>query len=515
MRTPKHGVLRRHFLKSTAAAAPALLIRQSPVRFSSNPFTLGVASGYPLSEGFVIWTRLAPVPLMGGGMPPSPVVVEWEVASDDRMANVVRNGSAIASPDWAHSVHVEVEELEPERPYWYRFHVGSEESAVGRSRTAPLLESTPERLRFAFASCQHYEKGYYSAYRHMIADEPDLVIHLGDYIYEGKASGVRVRRHAAPEPVTLEDYRNRYAQYKSDTDLQAAHAAAPWLVTWDDHEVDNDYADLASEELHPEAWFRRRRTAAYHAYYEHMPLRRSAAPLGEHLRLYTEVAYGELARFQVLDDRQYRSPQVCPRPGEGGSNTVADCPARLDPSLTLLGDAQEAWLHRNLERSTARWNILAQQTLMAELDRAPGPGRAFWTDGWDGYPAARARLLEFIAESAPRNPLVIGGDVHAFWVSDLKTDFRDEHAKPIASEIVGGSITSSGMPEERRAAIQKDNPHIQYGNSARHGYARVELTKERAQVDLRAVGDVTDPDTGIETLASFEIEDGRPGPREI
>ncbi len=516
MQRQKRRVSRRHFLKSTAAAAPALLIRQSPVRFSTNPVTLGLASGYPLSEGFVIWTRLAPMPLMGGGMPPSSVLVDWEVASDDRMANVVRSGSALASPDWAHSVHVEVEGLEPDRPYWYRFHVASEESVIGRSRTAPLLESTPERLRFAFASCQHYEKGYYSAYRHMIADELDLVIHLGDYIYEGKASGVRVRRHAAPEPVTLEDYRNRYAQYKSDKDLQAAHAAAPWLVTWDDHEVDNDYADLASEELHPEAWFRRRRTAAYRAYYEHMPLRRSATPLGEHLRLYTEVAYGALARFQVLDDRQYRSPQVCPRPGEGGSNIVAECPERLDPSSTLLGEAQEAWLHRNLERSTAQWNILAQQTLMAELDRAPGPGRAFWTDGWDGYPAARARLLEFIAERAPRNPLVIGGDVHAFWVSDLKTDFRDEHAKTIASELVGSSISSSsGLPDERRAAIQQDNPHIQYGNSVRRGYVRVELTKEGARADLRGVEDVTDPASGIETLASFVIEDGRPGPRKI
>ena len=516
MRTPKHKVSRRHFLKSTAAAAPALLIRQSPVRFSTNPFTLGVASGYPLPDGFVLWTRLAPVPLMGGGMPRSPVLVDWEVASDDRMANVVRSGSALASPDWAHSVHVEVEGLEPARPYWYRFHVGSEESIIGRSRTAPLLESTPERLRFAFASCQHYEHGFFSAYRHMIADELDLVIHLGDYIYEEEWGDVRVRAHEAPEPVTLEDYRNRYAEYKSDKDLQAAHAAAPWLVTWDDHEVDNDYADLASEERHPEAWFRRRRTAAYRAYYEHMPLRRSAAPLGEHMRLYTEVAYGELARFQVLDDRQYRSPQVCPSPGEGGSNIVTECPERLDPSLTLLGEAQEAWLHRNLDRSTARWNILAQQTLMAEFDRTPGSGRAFWTDGWDGYPAARARLLEFIAERAPGNPLVIGGDVHAFWVSDLKTDFRDEHAKTIASEIVGSSITSvSSLTDERRAAIQKDSPHLQYGNSVRRGYVHVEITEERAQADLRGVSDVTDPASGIVTLASFVIEDGRPGPRKI
>ena len=184
--------------------------------------------------------------------------------------------------------------------------------------------------------------------------------------------------------------------------------------------------------------------------------------------------------------------------------------------MTLLGEAQEAWLHRNLDRSTARWNILAQQTLMAEFDRTPGSGRAFWTDGWDGYPAARTRLLEFIAERAPRNPLVIGGDVHAFWVSDLKTDFRHEHAKTIASEIVGSSITSvSSLTDERRAAIQEDSPHLQYGNSVRRGYVHVGITEERAQADLHGVSDVTDPASGIETLASFVIEDGRPGPRKI
>ena len=504
-------ITRRRFLAHAASAAPALLIRQTPVRFSTNPFTLGVASGYPLPNGVALWTRLAPAPLLGGGMDPSSVLVGWEVATDDRMANVVRHGTARATSAWAHSVHVEVNGLEPDRWYWYRFHAGDEESAMGRTRTAPEAAANPSGFRFAFASCQQYEHGYYAAYRHMVDDDPDLIIHLGDYIYE-EDWGPKLRRHSAPEPVTLEDYRNRYAEYKSDPDLQNAHAACPWLVTWDDHEVDNDYANLASEELRPREWFRRRRAAAYQAYYEHMPLRNQQKPLGEHLPLYTNVAFGRLVEFQVLDDRQYRSPQVCPYPAEGGSAIVSDCPERLDPSRTLLGEAQEAWLLQNLDRSEARWNVLAQQTLMAEHDRTDGAGTSFWTDGWDGYPAARSRLLEFLAERKPENPVVIGGDVHAFWVCDLETDFRDEHAPPVASEIVGSSITAqSDLTAERGEALKRDNPHVHYANGEPKGYALVELDPQKAIVSLRGLDDVTDADSAISTIATFAIEDGRPG----
>ncbi len=504
-------VSRRRFLVATASAAPAVLIRQSPVRFSTNPFTLGVASGYPLPDGVALWTRLAPEPLVGGGMGPESVLVNWEVATDDRMANVVTRGTALATAEWAHSVHVEVKGLDPDRWYWYRFHAGDEESSTGRTRTAPAASTNPAGFRFAFASCQQYEHGYYAAYRHMVDDNPDLIVHLGDYIYE-EDWGPKIRRHSAPEPTTLEGYRNRYAEYKSDPDLQAAHAACPWLVTWDDHEVDNDYANLVGEQLRPEEWFRRRRAAAYHAYYEHMPLRSTQTPHGEFLPLHTNVRFGQLAEFQVLDDRQYRSAQVCPNPGEGGSATVSDCPERLDPSLTLLGDEQEQWLFRNLDRSEARWNILAQQTLMAELDRTPGEGTSFWTDGWDGYPAARGRLLDFLAERRPSNPLVIGGDVHAFWVCDLETDFRDEHAPAVASEIVGSSITSSSdLTVERGEALRRDNPHVHLANGEKKGYALVELGQTNATAQLRALEDVTNANSGISTLASFVIEDGRPG----
>jgi len=266
------------------------------------------------------------------------------------------------------------------------------------------------------------------------------------------------------------------------------------------------------EDLRPREWFARRRAAAYHAYYEHMPLRNQQNPMGAYLPLYTHIAFGQLVEFQVLDDRQYRSQQVCPHPGEAGSATVSDCPERLDPSLTLLGETQEAWLLRNLDRSTARWNVLAQQTLMAEIDRTIGEGASYWTDGWDGYPAARARLLGFIADKELSNPLVIGGDVHAFWACDLKPDFRDEHAPPVASEIVGSSITSSSnLTLERGEALKTDNPYVHYANGEIKGYGLVDVDRNKAVTQLRGVDDITDPDSGASTVRSYALEDGKPG----
>jgi alkaline phosphatase D len=514
---PRHGLSRRAFLTGTAAAGAIASFgpRRRAVaqpRFSSNPFKLGVASGYPLPGGVVLWTRLAPDPLHGGGMSAEPVMVDWDVASDERFERTVQSGRARAVAPYAHALHVEVQGLEPDRWYWYRFRVGNEVSPLGRTKTAPAPEATPNRLRFAFASCQQYEQGFYTAYRHMVADDLDLVVHLGDYIYESSWGRNHVRKHDGPEPITLDDYRVRFALYRSDPDLQAAHAAYPWLVTWDDHEVDNDYADDRSEELDAREWFLARRAAAYQAYYEHMPLRRGAVPFGPHMRIFTRVGYGGLAEFYVLDDRQYRSHQVCPRPGRGGSAVVEDCAARLDPRLTLLGDAQERWLMGSLERSRARWNVLAQQTLMAQLDRKVGQGQSFWTDGWDGYPAARRRLLQFLEQKKPANPLVIGGDVHCFWVADLKTDFDDPRSPTVATEFVGTSITSQlGRTQAEQDAIKQENPHITYADLTRRGYVRMELTPGRARADLRGLESVIRPAARIETMATFVVEDGRPG----
>jgi alkaline phosphatase D len=428
------------------------------------------------------------------------------------MGTVVQRGTAAATPEWAHAVHVEVDGLEPGRWYWYRFRAGGEISAIARARTTPAAGAAIERLRFAYASCQQYEHGYYGAYHRMLADDLDLVVHLGDYVYESSWGRDHVRTHGAPEPHTLEDYRIRHALYKTDADLQAAHAACPWIAVWDDHEVDNDYADDRSQHAHPREWFLARRAAAYKAYYEHMPLRRQMVPLGPHMRLYSRVAFGSLVQFHLLDGRQFRSHQPCASPGRGGA-TIADeaCAERRDPRLSLLGEIQERWLETGLERSRARWNVLAQQSIMAQVDRKPGPERGFWTDSWDGYPAARRRLLDHLASRKPSNPVVIGGDVHAFWVTDLKPDFDDARSPVVATEIVGTSITSQGWRQEVLDAQRADNPHVRFADGTKRGYVRVEVTPQQWRADLRAMRTVTQPRAECDTLATFVITDGRPG----
>jgi alkaline phosphatase D len=518
--TPTHPPMmsRRHFLRSAVAVAATGLVtptlnRQAPaqVRFTGYPFTLGVASGCPQPDRVVLWTRLAPEPLAGGGMEPGRVEVHWEIAHDEHFHALVQKGSVWTAQELGHSVHVEVHGLEPARWYWYRFLVRDEISPVGRTRTAPALDAAVERLRLAVASCQHYEQGYFSAYRHVAEEDVDLVVFVGDYIYESSWGDQPVRRHAGPEPTTLVEYRNRHAQYRTDPDLQRMHALVPWLVTWDDHEVDNDYANDQSEHLDPQ--FLVRRAAAYQAYYEHMPLRHTARPRGASLRLYDRYMFGRLLQVYLLDDRQYRSPQACPRPGMGGSTVVhpARCPELRDPGRTFLGAEQEAWLQEALGSSPAHWNVLAQQTLMAQHDWQPGPEQSFWTDGWDGYPVARTRLVSFMADTRPANPLVIGGDVHSYWVSDLKPDFDDPQSPVVATEVCGTSITSQGPPQERVDASQADNPHIKFAQSEKRGYVCLEITPQRCEARLRTIDDAKKRASSVTTFASFVVENGRPG----
>jgi alkaline phosphatase D len=505
---------RRDFLH----AAPAVLLLAGwpgkawpQPAFSAYPFSLGVASGAPLQDGVALWTRLAPDPLNGGGMPPLPVDVRWEVAHDEQFRRIARAGTASADPSFAHSVHVEVAGLEPARWYWYRFMAADAVSPVGRTRTAPAAGAPVDRFHFAFASCQQYEQGWYAAHRHMAEEDLDLVVFLGDYIYESSWGRAHVRKHEGPEPYTLEQYRNRYALYKSDPDLQSSHARFPWIVTWDDHEVSNDYANDRSQDLDPN--FLVRRAAAYQAYYEHMPLRRSALPQGPNMRIYGRHDFGSLLQFHVLDDRQYRDHQPCVKPGRGGSNVVdeANCPTRREPVRSMLGAAQEAWLEHGLAASKARWNIIAQQTLMAQMDRKPGPGQQFWTDGWDGYPAARRRLLDALALHRPSNPLVIGGDVHFSCVSDLKPDFDDPRQAAVATEFCGTSITSQGPAQARLDAQRADNPHVRFANSEKRGYVTLDITPKGCLSRLRVIENEKARDTPIATLASFTVENGRPG----
>ncbi|UCH54480.1 MAG: alkaline phosphatase D family protein [Pseudomonadota bacterium] len=503
---------RRTFLRALGAcalapAAGSVSCATAP-RFTADPFTLGVASGSPLPDGVVLWTRLAPDPLADGGLDPIAIPVRWEVAMDESFRKIARRGNAVAEPAFGHSVHVEVDGLEPDRWYFYRFLVGDAVSPVGRTRTAPPPDALG-RWRFAFASCQQYEQGFYAAHRHMAAEELDLVVFLGDYTYESSWGKKHVRKHEGPEPYTLAQYRNRYARYKTDPDLQRCHASFPWIVTWDDHEVDNDYANDRSEDLDPD--FLVRRAAAYQAFYEHMPLRAASRPQGPSMRIYGRHDFGRLARFYVLDDRQYRTHQACPRPGRGGSNRVDECDERLDEDRTMLGFEQEAWLGQRLADSGARWNVIAQQTLMAQVDRAPGPEKGYWTDGWDGYPAARRRLLTEIAKRKVANPLVIGGDVHAYWVCDLVTDFDDSNSPVVATEICGTSISSQGASQKRIESWRAEAPHAKYARSDRRGYTTVELNGRQARVRLRAIDSEKDANSKIRTIATFLVADGKAG----
>lgn len=486
------------------------------------PFRLGVASGSPLPHGVVLWTRIMSEPGNKEAPAPGPLTVRWEMASDEAFRGIVARGDAVATPQLAHSVHVDVGGLQPDRWYWYRFMLGDAVSPVARTRTAPAAQTMPARMRLAYASCQHWEFGEYAAHRHIAAMAPDLVAFLGDYIYEW--GPYEAAHPASPrrgnESFTLADYRARYAQYKADPHLQASHHAAPWIVTWDDHEVSNDYADDRDGRLDPA--FMQRRAAAYQAFYEHMPLRLSVPP--EHaarfarLRIHERYDWGRLARIHLLDDRQYRSHQACAPAGRGGSTSVgAACRERLEPQRTLLGPEQEAWLAQGLASSRARWNILAQQTLMAQCSQAPagseGEGR-FWTDGWDGYPAARQRLMSDIARHRPANPLVISGDVHSFFASELRSDFYRpaSPANPVlATEFCGTSVTSNSRPQARTEQYLAMNPHIAYGRSDRRGFAVMDLTPEHATVLFQGLDDVGSASSAMATLARFRVEDGRPG----
>jgi alkaline phosphatase D len=507
---------RRHLLRLAAATAAAGWLPRSAwsqPRLAENPFALGAASGSPAADSVVLWTRLLAPELAG-----QRATVRWELADDEGFTRILHRGQAEALPELAHAVHVEARGLAPDRPYFYRFHAGAWSTAVGRTRTLPAANAAMQRLRLAYASCQRWEHGHFGAYRHMREDAPDFVLFLGDYIYEYARAARAVRPTDGQVTVTLQQYRDRYALYKSDPDLQGMHLACPWFFTWDDHEVQNDYAGLEGGDGEPAgANFAARRAAAYQAYYEHMPLRASVLTQalqglasGAELRLYAEHRFGTLARVALLDGRQHRDRQPCSPPGRGSvTRNPQTCETWNDPARSMLGAAQEAWLDERFAQRPSTWNVLGQATLFGQRDFRAGPGRMLWNDGWDGYAQARRRLLGSLRRHEVANAVMLGGDVHENWVGHVKADYDEPASANLGVEFCGTSISSRPFEPERIAQRMADNPHFVHADADRRGYGIAEFTPARLSVRLRTVDDVTRRDTGVRTEAAFTVEAGR------
>lgn len=512
---------RRQFLAVGLVGAPALLASGRALAVA-DPFSLGVASGEPLPDGFVIWTRIAPEPLAedGTGGCRAPVPVRWEVAEDDRFSRIVARGEATAQPAMAGAVHVDVTGLRPDRPHWYRFVAAGVNSPTGRAWTAPAAGSDPAALHFTAATCSHWEWGYFSAYRHMAAEaDSKLTLFLGDYIYESTATGERakqaVRSYAMPEATTLGDYRRRYALHRTDRDLQSLHAAAACIAIWDDHEAQNDYSGIWPQDaaVSP-ATFAARRLAAYRAFCENMPLRLSQVMRADgSFRINRRLHWGRLAQFDAVDGRQFRSRQACidGEPSRRGRIAPADCADFTDPARTFLGFEQERWLYDGWARSNARWNVLVQNLLVAPLRFGKGADAKLWTDTWNGFGAARSRLIDAMAATSLANPVTLAGDYHSWWMTDLKRDFDRTNEAPIAAEIAVTSITSTPPPGESIKAAMPDNPHIRYFEQEERGYLSATLTRAALHAKLMAISDRRSAEATVRTLREGIVESGKPG----
>jgi alkaline phosphatase D len=529
LRAVARHIGRRRFLTVTGAAAALAFAVDLPAtgvasaaeldaaKITVDPFTLGVASGDPLPGSVLLWTRLAPVPYQAdSGLPAERVTVHWELAHDDRFRGVVRRGAATAHPEFHHAVHVEVDHLDPGRVFYYRFRVGSWVSETGRTRTAPAPGARVSALRLAAVSCQAYHDGYFTAYGHLAEEDVDVVFHLGDYLYEYAVSSVGGSRKYTDrtlpdlfnhETVTLEDYRLRYALYKSDPDLRAAHAAHPFAVTWDDHETENNYADDIDENDGPPEEFLLRRAAAYRAYWENQPLRRPQLPHGPDAQLYRRLRWGRLAQFDILDTRQYRSNQAY------GDGSHVPGPESDDPARTITGPTQERWLIDGWRRSRALWNVVPQQVTFSQRKLDLNPVAKVSMDAWDGYRASRQRILAGAKSTGTENLMVLTGDVHVGYAFDILDDFDDPTSATLGTEIVATSVSSGKDGADRPAnwaTYTQANPHLKFYNG-RRGYVTVELGREAARADFRTVSAVTTPGAPVTTAASFVTEAGNQG----
>ncbi|MFD4140430.1 alkaline phosphatase D family protein [Streptomyces sp. NPDC058572] len=531
LRAAARHIGRRTFLTTASAAAALAFAVNLPgsasaaeadaKKITEDPFTLGVASGDPQPGSVVLWTRLAPRPYEpGSGLPAARFTVRWELAHDELFTRIVRRGSATAHPEFDHSVHVEPTGLDPDRVYHYRFRAGSWISPAGRTRTAPARAARISELRFAAVSCQAYHDGYFTAHRHLADEDLDVVFHLGDYLYEYAVNAVggarnhtdrRLPAHYNRETITLEDYRLRYGLYKSDPDLMAAHAAHPFVVTWDDHETENNYADEIPENDVPREEFLLRRAAAYRAYWENQPLRTPQRPRGTDMQLYRRLHFGRLAQFDVLDTRQYRSDQAY------GDGLDIPGPESEDPARTMTGETQERWLIDGWRQSRALWNVVPQQVNFSrrKLDLTE-PARVSM-DSWDGYPASRDRILDGAESAGVENLMILTGDVHVAYAYDIKRDYDTPGAEVVGTEIVATSISSGKDGADKPATwdtYTRANPHMRFYNG-RRGYVTVTLGEQQARADFRTLTHVTTPGSPVTTAASFVTDAGNPGLRQI
>jgi alkaline phosphatase D len=511
---------RRTFL--VGALATASLAMADPVRLAAararaaalpvgDLFPLGVAAGDPTAQGAILWTRIvSPDPSIPLG--PLDLPVLYEVATDPGfgVGTIAATGTVPAVADLAHSVHLDLTGLDPATEYWYRFQVDARTSPVGRFKTFPGAGTMPAQVRFGVASCQNWSSGYYTAYAAMADEDLDFVAFLGDYIYE-KPSPSGVRPHSLPLAEDLPTYRARYELYKSDANLQAAHARFAWILTMDDHEVannvlgdngpDGDYAGDAAAI----AAYRARRADAFQAWYEHQPLR-LAAPTGPDWVLHRTVEHSDLLRIFVLDGRQYRSLY----PGGASAGAVNDEVA--DPSRTMLGAAQEAWLDQQFAATTARWNVIANQTVMSATPFSAGSVDVYNFDQWDGYVAGRNRLLRSLVDHQVRNPLVITGDIHVGGAASVRLDYDDPDAPDIAYEVVTTSISSSvnaALIPLLEGSVSKHD-WIRYVNGRQRGYAVVTIAPDGATADFRVMATALEPTSTVSTDYTDTIPDRDP-----
>lgn len=483
-------------------------------------FALGIASGDPLPGGVLLWTRLAPKPLQpDGGVTAASVPVDWEVAEDERFSRIVARGRETATPALAHSVHADARGLAPGRDYFYRFRAGTAMSPIGRTRTAPAAGARVDRLRIGVANCQNWEEGLWPAYRGLAAEDVDVVLHLGDYIYEYSPKPGAIRATTTPERpeldqlVTLTDYRIRHSSYKSDEALRMAHAAFPWMAVWDDHDVENNYAglvdapeDTGAKHSDPTA-FAKQRAAAYQAYYEHMPIRVGGGVGTPDVRIYRRMVFGDLMTLHLLDTRQYRTPHPC--------NAEDYAPATCgtgNTTGTMTGAEQEAWLKSGLAAATTRWNALGQQTMMGQVrGQLNGQGPLLTlVDQNDGYVPYRSRILTYLRDT--QNPVVLSGDIHSAWVNDLRVDFDRPETPVVAPEFVTAAI-SSKFDIISTAFVKSQNerysPHVRYFDGDHRGYSLHTVTPNSWDAELKIAENVTSPTAPVRTASRWTVPAGQ------